>query len=60
MRNSAHEKGLWRFVITDQGFRVMDKLEGVSGLLGWTVLSDNPARDPIARRKSRRRSEQSN
>ena len=38
MRNSAHEKGLWRFVITDHGFQVLEKLEGVSGLLGWTVL----------------------
>ena len=46
MRNSAHEKGLWRFVITDHGFQVLEKLEGVSGLLGWTVLSDSPTREP--------------
>ena len=44
MRNSAHEKGLWRFVIGDRGFEVADKLEGVSGLLGWTVLSDSAAK----------------
>lgn len=42
MRNSAHEKGLWRFAITDHGFRVLEKLEGVSGLLGWSALSDSP------------------
>lgn len=46
MRNSAHEKGLWRFVITDHGFQVLEKLEGVSGLLGWTALSDSPPREP--------------
>jgi circadian clock protein KaiC len=41
MRNSSHEKGLWRFVISDHGLQVLEKLEGVSGLLGWTVLSDS-------------------
>jgi circadian clock protein KaiC len=45
MRNSAHEKGLWKFMITDHGFQILDKLEGVSGLLGWTVLSDEPSRE---------------
>ena len=47
MRNSAHEKGLWRFVITDHGFQILEKLKGVSGLLGWTVLSDSLTGDPI-------------
>lgn len=47
MRNSAHEKGLWRFVITDHGFQVLEKLEGVSGLLGWTALSDSPTSDSM-------------
>jgi circadian clock protein KaiC len=42
MRNSGHEKGLWEFVITDHGFEVLQKLEGVSGLLGWSALSDSP------------------
>ena len=48
MRNSAHEKGLWRFAITDHGFQVLDKLEDVSGLLGWSVLSDTRTRQPVA------------
>jgi len=43
MRNSDHEKGLWTFAITDRGFEVLVKLEGVTGLLGWSVLS---GRDP--------------
>jgi len=55
MRNSAHEKGLWRFAITDHGFQVLEKLEGVSGLLGWTVLSDSPTSEPIAPPKTRSR-----
>lgn len=46
MRNSAHEKGIWRFTITDHGFEVLDKLEGVSGLLGWSVLSNSSLIDP--------------
>jgi len=47
MRNSAHEKGLWRFVISNLGFEVKEKLEGVSGLLGWSVLSDSAAKERI-------------
>jgi KaiC/GvpD/RAD55 family RecA-like ATPase len=48
MRNSGHEKGLWKFVITDHGFQILDKLEGVSGLLGWSVLSDSQVKEPIS------------
>jgi circadian clock protein KaiC len=55
MRNSAHEKGLWRFAITPHGLQVLDKLEGVSGLLGWTVLSDSLNAEPIARIGTRQR-----
>ena len=40
MRNSDHEKGLWVFAITDRGFAVLAKVEGVTGLLGWSALSD--------------------
>jgi circadian clock protein KaiC len=47
MRNSPHEKGLWRFVITNHGFQVLEKLEDVSGLLGWSALSDSPTRDSV-------------
>jgi circadian clock protein KaiC len=49
MRNSAHEKGLWKFIINDHGFQILEKLEGVSGLLGWTVLSDSPATKSASR-----------
>lgn len=52
MRNSAHEKGLWRFVIADHGFEVENKLEGVSGLLGWSVLSDRLAAKPVKSAKA--------
>jgi hypothetical protein len=38
MRNSDHEKGLWTFAITEHGFEVQAKLEGVTGLLGWSAL----------------------
>jgi circadian clock protein KaiC len=38
MRNSNHEKGLWAFTITERGFEVQDKVEGVTGLLGWSAL----------------------
>ncbi len=48
MRNSDHDKGLWRFVITDHGFEVQEKLVGVSGLLGWTALTDKPTSESVA------------
>jgi circadian clock protein KaiC len=38
MRDSNHEKGLWAFTITERGFEVQDKVEGVTGLLGWSAL----------------------
>ncbi|GAC1507425.1 MAG: ATPase domain-containing protein [Candidatus Dormibacteraceae bacterium] len=38
MRNSDHEKGLWTFAITNHGFEIQGKLEGVTGLLGWSAL----------------------
>lgn len=43
MRNSDHEKGLWKFAITDHGFVVLEKVEGVTGLLGWSALRDQAA-----------------
>jgi circadian clock protein KaiC len=52
MRNSGHEKGLWKFVITDSGFQVLEKLEGVSGLLGWSVLSDGLRENRLRGQKS--------
>lgn len=38
MRDSNHHKGLWAFTITERGFEVQDKVEGVTGLLGWSAL----------------------
>lgn len=55
MRNSDHEKGLWTFAITDHGFEVRAKLEGVTGLLGWSALATVepiPAPGGPRRRKS--------
>lgn len=42
MRNSDHDKGLWMFEITGRGFELRSKLEGVSGLLGWSALTAGP------------------
>ena len=38
MRDSDHDKGLWAFAITERGFEVEGKVEGVTGLLGWSAL----------------------
>ena len=38
MRDSNHDKGLWAFTITEHGFEVGNKVEGVTGLLGWSAL----------------------
>ena len=38
MRDSDHEKGLRQFTIGPHGFEVGAKLEGLTGLLGWTAL----------------------
>ncbi|MHB8611966.1 MAG: ATPase domain-containing protein [Candidatus Dormibacteraceae bacterium] len=38
MRDSDHDKGLWAFAITEHGFEVKSKVEGVTGLLGWSAL----------------------
>ena len=38
MRDSDHDKGLWAFEITERGFEVQDKVEDVTGLLGWSAL----------------------
>jgi len=47
MRNSDHEKGLWTFAITGSGFEVGAKLEGVTGLLGWSALRDNESLEGV-------------
>jgi circadian clock protein KaiC len=38
MRNSRHEMTLSSFTITDHGITIGDKLEGVTGRLGWSAL----------------------
>jgi circadian clock protein KaiC len=38
MRDSDHEKGLWSFTINDHGFQVGARVEGITGLLGWSAL----------------------
>ena len=42
MRDSNHVKGIWEFAIDEHGFAIGDKLEGLTGLLGWTALRDEP------------------
>jgi circadian clock protein KaiC len=43
MRNSYHQMTLNSVTITDRGLVVGDKLEGVTGRLGWSALR---AQDP--------------
>jgi circadian clock protein KaiC len=38
MRNSNHHKDLYQFEIGETGPRIGDKLEGVTGVLGWSAL----------------------
>ncbi len=45
MRDSDHAKGVYQFEIDAQGFRLMDKLEGLTGLLGWSALSTRAIND---------------
>jgi circadian clock protein KaiC len=49
MRNSRHEMTLNSFTITDRGLHVGDKLEGVTGRLGWSALRANDSPDPARR-----------
>jgi circadian clock protein KaiC len=38
MRDSDHAKGLRQYTINEHGLTILGKLEGVSGLLGWSAL----------------------
>jgi circadian clock protein KaiC len=38
MRESSHDTDLMEFTIGPQGLKTLRKMEGVSGLLGWTAL----------------------
>jgi circadian clock protein KaiC len=44
MRDSDHEKGLRHFEVDAHGLKVMDKLEGVTGVLGWSALREDSSR----------------
>ena len=39
MRNSPHSNGIYLYTITPRGLAIGERLEGVSGVLGWSVLS---------------------
>ena len=43
MRQSEHAKGLIEFAIDADGLTFGDKIEGVSGLLGWSALRGDDA-----------------
>ena len=38
MRTSNHDKGVFEYVIDGQGLTIKDRLEGVTGVLGWSAL----------------------
>jgi len=40
MRDSDHERGVREFEIDAEGVRVMERLEGVTGVLGWSALRE--------------------
>jgi circadian clock protein KaiC len=40
MRNSLHDTGIYLCSITKNGLEIGERLEGVSGVLGWSVLSE--------------------
>jgi len=43
MRQSDHEKGLLEFTIDANGISFGDRIEGLSGMLGWSALRGNEA-----------------
>jgi circadian clock protein KaiC len=45
MRDSDHAKGVYQFEIDARGFELMDKLEGLTGVLGWSALTTRPGND---------------
>jgi circadian clock protein KaiC len=38
MRTSNHDKGVFEYVIDKHGLTIKDRLEGVTGVLGWSAL----------------------
>ena len=57
MRQSEHEKGLIGFTIDENGITFGDRIEGVSGMLGWSALQgdgpEEPARADLSRSNRR-------
>ena len=45
MRDSDHAKGVYQFEIDENGFQVIDKLEGLTGVLGWSALRTRPGNE---------------
>lgn len=43
MRGSDHAKGVWQCEVGENGLSVQEQLIGVSGALGWSALSVDPA-----------------
>ncbi len=41
MRQSEHEKGLHEFTIDANGLAFGERIEGLSGMLGWSALRGN-------------------
>jgi circadian clock protein KaiC len=53
MRNSAHDSDVYHCGIAERGLIVGDKLDRVTGILGWTALTDTAvATRDIALRKA--------
>jgi circadian clock protein KaiC len=44
MRDSDHAKGLWQFEVGEHGLTILDKLEGLTGVLGWSALREDRPR----------------
>lgn len=38
MRTSNHDKGVFEYVIDEHGLTIKERLEGVTGVLGWSAL----------------------
>ncbi|HET6481646.1 MAG TPA: ATPase domain-containing protein [Actinoplanes sp.] len=47
MRNSDHETGVHLCTITNEGLQVGEPLEGVTGILGWTTLTEALHAEPL-------------
>ena len=45
MRDSGHVKGVYQFEIDEHGFEVMDRLEGLTGVTGWSALRTRSGND---------------